>query len=153
MHPVESSASASKKPSQTTRVRNWYALAGVTVVGLVPQSLFGAIAQTARVAPSSGADKPLAIRIVWPLAIIIVLAGLLMAVLSTVRRRIREAEQSTPLRGFTLDDLRQLKRDGKLTDAEFDRAKAKLVSNVQQMIKKEAKPQAGVEPFDVEPKP
>jgi hypothetical protein len=36
----------------------------------------------------------------------------------------------TPGGGFTFSDLRQLHREGKLTDAEFERVRAKLVAKI-----------------------
>ena len=43
-----------------------------------------------------------------------------------VRRRLTKADETSGA-GFTLSDLRQLHKSGQMTDAEFERAKAKVV--------------------------
>ena len=45
---------------------------------------------------------------------------------SYLRRWMRQADPSEP-RGFTLSELRQMHRDGKLSDEEFEATKAQLV--------------------------
>lgn len=89
---------------------------------------------------------------IWPAALILVFAAILLGALSIVRRRMRQHDQPNLMRGFTLDDLRQLKREGKLTDEEFDKAKAKIVANVQRSLAKPAptKDAIGVEPKELE---
>lgn len=79
--------------------------------------------------------------IVIPLAIVVVCAGVLLAVLSIVKRRMR-VEPSTS-RDFSLTELRDLHRAGKLTDDEFERAKALLVGRVHSQLAKEAKRTSG----------
>ena len=45
------------------------------------------------------------------------------------RRRLRQEDDSTSAggTGFTLSDLRQLRKSGQMSDEEFERAKAKIV--------------------------
>ena len=73
-----------------------------------------------------------------PLAIVLVFTGVLLAVLSVIRRRMRR-EHSTA-GDFTLTELRDLHREGKLNDEEFERAKSLLVGKVHNKLAKEAKP-------------
>ena len=45
-----------------------------------------------------------------------------------VRRRLTQPDESSGA-GFTLSDLRRLHREGQMTDAEFEQAKAKVLSS------------------------
>jgi uncharacterized membrane protein len=90
-----------------------------------------------------------AMRMVLALSAVVVIAGVLLALLGVVRRRIREETAFVP-KDFALSDLRDLHRDGKLTDEEFERAKAKLVSGVQAKLAKEAKPSRLEQPLQEE---
>lgn len=78
-------------------------------------------------------------------AIAIVLAGaLLLAVLAVYVRRwllSKDDEPSDP-GGFALSDLRRLHHEGKLSDEEFERAKAQLVSASQRSMTPSAGPTA-----------
>lgn len=86
--------------------------------------------------------------IVIPLAIVLVFTGLLLAVLSLVRRRMR-IDAATP-RDFTLTELRDLHRQGKMTDQEFERAKSLLVGKVHSNLAKEPKPGRTADPLGSE---
>lgn len=90
-----------------------------------------------------------AMRMVLALAAVVIVAGILLSLLGVVRRRVREESGFTP-KDFTLSDLRDLHRDGKLTDEEFERAKSKLVSGVQAKLAKESKPTRVDPPFQEE---
>lgn len=83
-----------------------------------------------------------------PLAIVLVCTGLLLAVLSIVRSRMR-GEQHRP-RDFTLTELRELHRTGQLTDEEFDRAKSLLVGKVHTSLAKEVKPSIASKPLNAD---
>ena len=48
----------------------------------------------------------------------------------TVLRKWLARKDETPAGGFSFNDLRQLHRDGKLTDAEFERVRARLAGKV-----------------------
>ncbi|HEX2971320.1 MAG TPA: hypothetical protein VHP11_03245 [Tepidisphaeraceae bacterium] len=62
--------------------------------------------------------------IVWCLILVAaILVGFAIAV--WVKRRITEPEQSASP-GFSLEDLRQLHRAGKLSDEEYERARARM---------------------------
>ena len=88
-------------------------------------------------------------RLALPLAGLLVLTGILLGALSYYRRKMHTPEPL--IRDFTLSDLRQLHREGKLTDEEFDRAKSRLVSSVQNKLAKEARPTAPhAEPLNAE---
>lgn len=67
---------------------------------------------------------------VWSLVLIaIVVAGLLVVTL--VKKRIQQPDEPISI-GFSLEDLRQMYKDGKLSTEEFERAKQKLLQGVQQ---------------------
>jgi hypothetical protein len=67
-------------------------------------------------------------------------------------RKWMKADDTTTSTGFTLSDLRRLHKEGKMTDGEFESAKAILIGSLK---KAEAKPPAGprTDPpgFDVPP--
>ncbi len=86
--------------------------------------------------------------IVIPLAIVLVFTGVLLAVLSFLRRKMK-VEESTP-RDFSLTDLRDLHRQGKMTDEEFERAKSLIVNKVHTKLAKEAKPSMVAQPMESE---
>ena len=75
---------------------------------------------------------------IWSLALIGVLAVGLVVV-SKVKRRLQEPDQPTSM-GFTLSDLRQLHKSGRMTDEEFERAKAKVVEAAKKAAERDAKP-------------
>ncbi len=87
--------------------------------------------------------------LVLALGVVVALTGGLLAALAVIRRRMREDAAQTP-RDFSLGDLRSLHREGKLSDEEFERAKAKLVSGVRSTLQKEAKPSMVEQPFQEE---
>lgn len=62
---------------------------------------------------------------VWSLALIVVVL-LLFGAVAWARKRLSPDEDFKG-EGFTLGDLRQMHKEGKLTDEEFERAKAKMV--------------------------
>lgn len=53
----------------------------------------------------------------------------LSAVLA-IKRYYSRPDQSTPKMGFTLKDLEQMRLEGKLSDQEYDRAKARMIASV-----------------------
>ena len=67
----------------------------------------------------------------WPVTIWSgILIGILLVlflVVSAIRRSMRSDEASGGSAGFTLGDLRSLHRQGKMTDEEFEKAKALLI--------------------------
>lgn len=95
-----------------------------------------------------GTDPTSLYSIIIPLAIVLVFTGLLLAVLSMFRRRMK-VEESTP-RDFTLTDLRELHRQGKMTTQEFERAKALMVEKVQSKLAQEVKPTKAAQPFNTD---
>src|SRR3954471_12831137 len=66
--------------------------------------------------------------ILWSVVVILLCVGAFWLV-SVVRKRLKEDAEITagPATGFTLSDLRQLHKSGQMTDAEFERAKEKIV--------------------------
>lgn len=88
-------------------------------------------------------------RLALALVGLIIVVGVLLALLAYYRRRMHVDQPI--FRDFTLNDLRQLHRDGKLTDEELERAKARLVSSVQNKLAREARPTAPhAEPLNAE---
>lgn len=79
-------------------------------------------------------------KIIIPLLFLLILSGLLVAALAFVRKKMHGEQYSSTSRDFSLGDLRDLHREGKLTAEEFERAKEKLIGSVRQSLKKEAKP-------------
>src|SRR5947208_1741054 len=66
--------------------------------------------------------------ILWSVVVILLCVGAFWLV-SVVRKRFKDDAEITagPTTGFTLSDLRQLHKSGQMTDAEFERAKEKIV--------------------------
>ena len=62
----------------------------------------------------------------WPLAGVIVVAVILWMGVRWLRKRLRQTD-SPPPGGFTLSDLRDMVKAGKLTPEEFERAKNKIL--------------------------
>ena len=77
----------------------------------------------------------------WSLVLIVLLiigaAGVLR-----LRRWLKEDDAPSGGIGFTLSDLRQLHKQGKMTDAEFERARAKMVEAGRAMAAKMPHPLA-----------
>jgi uncharacterized membrane protein len=68
----------------------------------------------------------------WSLVLICLLVGGFFAI-SKLRQWLREDDTPAPSIGFTLSDLRQLHKQGQMTDEEFERAKAKIVGSAKSM--------------------
>ena len=83
-----------------------------------------------------------------PLAILLALVGLMMAILSVVRRKIGVGDPAP--RDFSLGQLRELHSQGKLTDEEFEKAKSLMVSKVHSNLAKEVKPSMVAEPLNTD---
>jgi hypothetical protein len=74
------------------------------------------------------AEASIAAAIFWSMVILgLLVVGMMAAI--RLRRKIKQEEDVTaaPAAGFTLSDLRQMHRAGHITDAEFERAKEKVV--------------------------
>jgi hypothetical protein len=74
-----------------------------------------------------------ALRIGIGLAAIVVIAAVGLVVLTVVRRRLNHASSSQAA-DFSLSDLRRLRDEGQISPDEFDRAKARIVSQAQQTL-------------------
>lgn len=76
-----------------------------------------------------------------------ILMGLLIVAAAGVlllRRWYRNDDDAAPI-GFTLGDLRQLHREGKMSDDEFERAKAQMIASARRAIDRQAAKAGGVE--------
>jgi hypothetical protein len=82
------------------------------------------------------ADFPAAAVIKLSLALLVlVIAGWITV--WQVRRRLTQPDDSSGA-GFTLSDLRRLHREGQMSDAEFERAKAKVVEAARRAAERDA---------------
>ena len=71
----------------------------------------------------------------WSLVLICLLVGGFFAI-SRLRQWMREDDTPVSGIGFTLSDLRQIHKQGQMTDEEFERAKAKIIGSAKQMAAK-----------------
>ena len=80
----------------------------------------------------------------WSLVLILLIIGGAAGVLY-LRRWLKEEDvpSSAGKIGFTLSDLRQLHREGMMTDEEFERARTKMVAAGKAMAEKLPDPLAG----------
>jgi hypothetical protein len=62
----------------------------------------------------------------WPMLAIVGLLVVAAVLVGAIRKRMRREEASPPA-GFTLGDLRQLAKEGKMTQEEYERAKNKVL--------------------------
>ena len=82
-------------------------------------------------------------RIITLSLIVIGLIVVAFVVVAQVRRRLNRPDESAALSGgtgFTLSDLRQLHKDGKMTDREFELAKAKILEAAKRASERQASP-------------
>ena len=84
-------------------------------------------------------------KLARPLAILVGVLIVAMVIVSWVRKRLKEPDQPVSA-GFTLSDLRQLHKSGRMTDEEFERAKAKVVEAARRAAERQAVRQPGVTP-------
>ena len=75
-------------------------------------------------------DGRVAEVLVW-LGVAMGLLILGLALAARLKRKAKQEDEATPAMGFTLSDLRQMHRAGQLDDAEFAKAKAKIVDAAQ----------------------
>src|SRR5688572_25342178 len=77
----------------------------------------------------------------WSFVLICLLVAGFFAI-SRLRQWLREDDTPVSPIGFTLSDLRQLHKQGQMTDEEFERAKAKIVGSAKAMTYKMPDPLA-----------
>ena len=63
----------------------------------------------------------------WSLVLVLLLVGGFYAI-ARLRQWLKDDVAPGPAIGFTLSDLRQLHKQGQMTDEEFERAKAKMIA-------------------------
>ncbi|HEX8325119.1 MAG TPA: hypothetical protein VF595_14540, partial [Tepidisphaeraceae bacterium] len=75
---------------------------------------------------------------------LLVLLGvaLLIGVVAVVRKRFNAPDPNDPGGGFSLGGLRDLVRQGKMTQAEYDQAKAQIVAATHRRTAEEARAKA-----------
>lgn len=83
-------------------------------------------------------DVPLQKIIVLLLVVLgVVVVGLV--VVSRVKKQLQSSDEPNPVAtGFTLSDLRQMHKAGKMSDAEFEKAKAKVIDAARRAAEREA---------------
>jgi hypothetical protein len=87
---------------------------------------------------------------VWALVLIIFIIALFGVVV--VFRKWMNREETTSGPGFTLSDFRRLHKEGKMTDEEYEKAKAILIGSVKAaMDKPKEGPKTDPDGFDVLP--
>ena len=74
--------------------------------------------------------------LLWSVVLIATILVLFGAIV--LYRRWMNAEETTSNTGFTLSDLRRLHKEGKMTDAEFESAKAILIGSLKAAAAKSA---------------
>jgi hypothetical protein len=86
------------------------------------------------------AEASFAPAIIWSVVTLcLLLLGMMAA--ARLRRKMKQDDVTTgPASGFTLSDLRQMHRAGHLTDAEFERAKERVVLAAQKADARAAPP-------------
>ena len=118
-------------------------------------------------------DLPTNLAIAWPLAakdgtgsggpanyvamftmilVLLIVFALLIGLLGLVRKRLHGGSLTHQPRDFTLSDLRALHREGKISNDEFERAKARMVSGIHATLRKEKQPTKAEEPLGAEVK-
>jgi uncharacterized membrane protein len=96
-------------------------------------ALFAAAAVILVLAQDSGGSM---LRVIaWSLVLICLLMVGFFAI-SKLRQWMRDDDMPAPGIGFTLSDLRQLHKQGQMTDEEFERAKSKIVGGAKAMAAK-----------------
>ncbi len=81
----------------------------------------------------------------WSVAMLVLLV-IGMAWAARLKRKVRAEDQApAPAMGFTLSDLRQMHREGQITDAEFAKAKEKVVDAAKKAAEKPPAPDGTVE--------
>ena len=78
----------------------------------------------------------------WSLVLIALIVVAFLAVMQ-LRKWLQSNDEGPPSIGFTLGDLRQLHKEGKMTDEEFERARAKMMAGAKAMAEKLPDPLAG----------
>src|SRR6476646_4797738 len=85
-------------------------------------------------------EANIAPAIFWSLVILVLLIVGMMAAVRLRRKLKQEDVTAAPVAGFTLSDLRQMHRAGQITDAEFEKAKEKVVLAAQKASARQAPP-------------
>ena len=84
--------------------------------------------------------------ILWSVVLLaLLIAGMAFALRLKRRMKAEDGDAAAPVAGFTLSDLRQMHRTGQLSDAEFERAKEKVVAAAKKAAERAQVPGAPVE--------
>jgi hypothetical protein len=86
------------------------------------------------------AEADMAGAIFWSVVTLTLLIFGMMGAARLKRKFKQEDANPAPAMGFTLSDLRQMHRAGQLTDAEFEKAKEKVVLAAQKVAERAAPP-------------
>jgi hypothetical protein len=83
------------------------------------------------------AGNPIGSVIAWSIGLICMLV-VMFAVIAWLRKRMSPTQEQQT-QGFTLADLRELRKQGAMSEEEFERAKAKIVQGVQAALTAKAR--------------
>lgn len=74
-----------------------------------------------------------------PTLLLLAIIALLIGVIAVIRRLLLKSDDVTddPMVGFSLGSLRQLVKEGKMTQEEYEKAKARLVQAAQKQVDRE----------------
>lgn len=75
--------------------------------------------------------------VVWSLILIVVV--IVGFVLATWARRRLHHQDTTPSMGFSLADLRELHRTGKISDEEFEKARGRMAASLKRQVDQKPK--------------
>lgn len=76
---------------------------------------------------------------VWSLVLVAAVIGGFWLV-TILKRRLKSTDDEAPSLGFSLADLRELHRSGKLSDEEFERARTKMAASLKRDLSKPLRP-------------
>ena len=79
----------------------------------------------------------------WSLVLIALIVVAFLAVMQLRKWLQSDDGEAAPSIGFTLGDLRQLHKEGEMTDEEFERARAKMMAGAKAMAQNLPDPLAG----------
>ena len=79
----------------------------------------------------------------WSLVLIALIVVAFLVVIQLRKWMQSDDGDAAPSIGFTLGDLRQLHKEGKMTDEEFERARAKMMAGAKAMAQNLPDPLAG----------
>lgn len=93
----------------------------------------------------SASEGSASAQAIVPTLILLLIVAALIGVIAIIRRVMLKSEDDTskdPMAGFSLGSLRQLVKEGKMTQEEYEKAKAQLVHSAHRQIDRQTPPAA-----------